>query len=222
MAAVSSGAATAEGVRLYGVVNGPEAEGRPLPSGACLVGFRDLAAVSTECARGEAGSWRRTPSPPNLDAHRAVVESVFEQTSIVPAPPGVVFRSREAIVRWLELHYVALSDALAFVDGRSVGRVHVERHAPPIAGADAAHERLAGEAVAREIFRTLAGQSVSWTPVATGVAADSAQASFLVDRARWNEFATAVAAEDRRDPALRVWVTGPWPPYDFVRLQFGG
>ena len=29
--------------------------------------------------------------------------------------------------RWLELHYVALSDALSFVDGRDVGRVHVWR-----------------------------------------------------------------------------------------------
>jgi gas vesicle protein GvpL/GvpF len=234
-------APVSEGVRLYGVV-GQEAEGRALPNGACLVSFRDLAAITTECAPGEAGSWRRTPSPPNIDAYRMIVEGVFEQCSIVPAPPGVVFRSRQAIVRWLELHYVALSDAHAFIDGRSVGRVHVERRTPSVIGGNERHERLAGEAVAREVFRSLAHHAVTWTPISglgaapggTGeypaitptkteeVAMPGSQASFLIDRAHWSDFEAAVAEEDQRDAALGVWVSGPWPPYDFVRLQFGG
>ena len=214
-----------------------------MPDGACVVPFRDLAAITTECSPGEAFSWRRTPAPPNLDAYRAVIEAVFEQCSIVPVPPGIIFRSRQAIVRWLELHYVALSDAHAFIDGRTVGRVHVERRAMPVAGANLRHERLAGEAVAREVFRSLAGHAVTWTaisgvtPTATGeypavqpavaanpepVASEGSQASFLIDRAHWSDFEAAVAEEDRRDAALGVWVSGPWPPYDFVRLQFGG
>jgi hypothetical protein len=49
-----------------------------------------------------------------------------------------------------------------------------------------------------------------------------ASASFLVDRSRWRAFVDAVALEGQRDPALEVRLTGPWPPYDFVRLQFGG
>lgn len=232
------------GVRLYGIVSAQEAEGRPMPDGACIVPFRDLAAITTECSPGEAFSWRRTPAPPNLDSYRAVIEAVFEQCSIVPAPPGIIFRSRQAIVRWLELHYVALSDAHAFIDGRTVGRVHVERRAPSVAGANLRHERTAGEAVAREVFRSLAGHAVTWTPIsgvaptgtgeypavqptagATGelpVASEGSQASFLIDRAHWSDFEAAVAEEDRRDAALGVWVSGPWPPYDFVRLQFGG
>jgi Gas vesicle synthesis protein GvpL/GvpF len=237
MAEVSSG------VRLYGVVGVQEADGRSMPPNTCLVTFRDLAAITTECARGEAGSWRKTPAPPNLDQYRSVIEGVFEQCSIVPAPPGVVFRSKQAIVRWLELHYVALSDAHAFVDGRGVGRVHVERRTPSLAGANQAHERLAGEAVAREVFKSLSGHAVTWTPItgvgpavtgeypiiASGkgasdepVAQPGAQASFLIDRAHWSDFADAVAEEDQRDAALGVWVSGPWPAYDFVRLQFGG
>jgi hypothetical protein len=231
------------GVRLYGIVGAQEAEGRQMPEGACIVPFRDLAAITTECSPGEAFSWRRTPTPPNLDTYRAVIEAVFEQCSIVPAPPGIIFRSRQAIVRWLELHYVALSDAHAFIDGRTVGRVHVERRAPSLVGANLRHERTAGEAVAREVFRSLAGHAVTWTPIsgvgptATGeypavqapagtiaeqVASEASQASFLIDRAHWSDFEAAVAEEDRRDAALGVWVSGPWPPYDFVRLQFGG
>lgn len=49
-----------------------------------------------------------------------------------------------------------------------------------------------------------------------------ANASFLVDRSRWRAFADAVANESQHHPALDVEMTGPWPPYDFVRLQFGG
>jgi len=232
------------GVRLYGIVNALEAEGHTMPDGACIVPYRDLAAITTECSPGEAFSWRRTPTPPNIDTYRAVIEAVFEQCSIVPAPPGIIFRSRQAIVRWMELHYVALSDAHAFIDGRAVGRVHVERRAPSLAGANVRHERLAGEAVAREVFRSLSGHAITWTPIGgvapgqTGeypavqpaagatadlpVASDGSQASFLIDRAHWSDFEAAVAEEDRRDDALGVWVSGPWPPYDFVRLQFGG
>jgi hypothetical protein len=233
-------APVSEGVRLYGVVSAQEADGRVLPGGACALPFRDLAAITTECAPGEAGSWRRTPAPPNIEAYRSIVEGVFEQCSIVPAPPGIVFRSRQAIVRWLELHYVALSDAHAFIDGRTTGRVHVERRAPQLAGANQKHEQLAGEAIAREVFRSLAGHAVTWTPIsgvapgATGeypavavsktddVAPEGSQASFLIDRAHWADFEAAVAEEDQRDAALGVWVSGPWPAYDFVRLQFGG
>ena len=233
------------GVRLYGIVNAQEADGRQMPDGACVVPFRDLAAITTECSPGEAFSWRRTPAPPNLDTYRGVIEAVFEQCSIVPAPPGIIFRSRQAIVRWMELHYVALSDAHAFIDGRAVGRVHVERRAPLLAGANVRHERLAGEAVAREVFRSPVGsrrhldpdrgrpgqrdRRVSRRPTdrraATAeltVASEGSQASFLIDRAHWADFEAAVAEEDRRDAALGVWVSGPWPPYDFVRLQFGG
>jgi hypothetical protein len=47
------------------------------------------------------------------------------------------------------------------------------------------------------------------------------RASFLVDSERWASFEEAVAAEGRRQTALDFRVSGPWPPYDFVRMQFG-
>jgi hypothetical protein len=43
-----------------------------------------------------------------------------------------------------------------------------------------------------------------------------------VERDHWAEFEAAVAEQGRQDPELRYRVTGPWPPYDFVRMQFGG
>jgi hypothetical protein len=49
-----------------------------------------------------------------------------------------------------------------------------------------------------------------------------ARASFLIDSQRWDSFNDTVSKEAQRQPALDFRVTGPWPPYDFVRMQFGG
>jgi hypothetical protein len=81
------------------------------------------------------------------------------------------------------------------------------------------------EATASRIFHELGKDQAAW--VLPGVPplgrdADEASASFLVDRSRWRAFADAVAGEQHRDLEIEVRLTGPWPPYDFVRLQFGG
>jgi hypothetical protein len=39
---------------------------------------------------------------------------------------------------------------------------------------------------------------------------------------RWGLFTELVAKEDQRHTDLDFQVTGPWPPYDFVRMEFGG
>ena len=47
------------------------------------------------------------------------------------------------------------------------------------------------------------------------------RASFLVERERWDVFNDIVREEQKRLREMRVECTGPWPPYDFVRMQFG-
>jgi hypothetical protein len=77
-------------------------------------------------------------------------------------------------------------------------------------------------AVAAESFRVLrrlAAASISIRP--SGPEGASAAASFLLERDRWGAFEAAVAEEARRDFELSFRLTGPWPPYDFVRMQFG-
>ncbi|HWZ58742.1 MAG TPA: GvpL/GvpF family gas vesicle protein [Gemmatimonadaceae bacterium] len=216
-------------VRLFGIIaedwgNGGRDAG--LPAKTMPVVFRDLAAVIGE-APGT-GGWRRTPAPPNLDAHRRVVEDLFAKHSVLPVPPGVVFRSSDAVVRWLEIHYAALSDALAYVDGRAEARVHVEARAGGhgVGDGSAEHRRIELDAVSGAVFKALAATAVGWCtlPAPKGAVGDvtAVSASFLVDRAQWPQFEAAVAAEGTRDPSLGVWASGPWPPYDFVRMQFGG
>jgi Gas vesicle synthesis protein GvpL/GvpF. len=132
-------------------------------------------------------------------------------------------------MRWLELHYVTLSDALAYVEGRAVGRVHVSRVGGNVTVSDGRTEEMAIDvsAIAAESFRVLRRHAVALitmrgVPGSANTSASSSGASFLIDRERWRFFEDVVAEEGRRDPDLRFQLTGPWPPYDFVRMQFGG
>ena len=204
-------------LRLYGVtlLDGHHTEQGV--DGTELLGFRDLAAVVTS------GPYQQEPPPEEeIQHYQRVLEAVFNRRAVLPAPVGTVFRSRETLVRWMELHYVALSDALSFVEDRAVARVHIRRRA---SDADA-REKDGGTdlaASAAEAFRALRRRSAAAIPLKTehlaGVVLSSA---FLVERELWKEFMSVVASEQDAHGQLTFEVTGPWPPYDFVRMQFGG
>ena len=217
------------GARLYGVVSLDGAHHAPLVPNTTLLVYRDVGAVV-----GDAPYTAGAPTPMDLDAHRRVVETVFAQRPIVPAPPGTVFRSRDALTGWLELHYFTLLEALGFVDECAVARVRVEAgdgfdDPRGAAGGRVVHQETASERVnveiaAAEAFRSLRrGATAMVTLRGDGArsAPPSAAASFLVERARWDAFQILVSQEAERHPGLRLASTGPWPPYDFVRMHFG-
>jgi hypothetical protein len=119
----------------------------------------------------------------------------------------------------MELHYVTLNDAVSFVTERNAARVHVHRIdgavGPEDTGSDLAEH-------AGEVFRILRRRSVASVPLTiekfTGIALSSA---FLVERELWKEFERGVEEAREANPKLRIEMTGPWAPYDFVRMQFG-
>jgi hypothetical protein len=186
-------------------------------SGTTLVGFRSIAAVVAPIAYK-----RQEPTEVSLAEYAAAVEEVFEQMPILPAPPGAVFRSRSVISRWLELHYLALTDALGAVEGSAAARVTISLKDAPV-GDDAIGE---WKALAVETLRSLRSHStgVATQPAdgdGTGAGRVLSRTSFLLPRERWPAFEASVHGEAARHPHLDFTVTGPWPPYDFVRMQFG-
>jgi hypothetical protein len=181
-----------------------------------LVPFRDLCAVVSEQKAFGADEI----SADVIATHRAIVDGVFRRTAVLPAPVGVVFRTPAVLTRWMELHYVSLTSALEFVDDRAVARVHVAR-------ADKKGERLEEgsdlAAAAAESFRALRRLAVAAVPIHSDKAANvSLSTAFLVERDSWKEFEHGVKDQGDAHHLLSFETTGPWAPYDFVRMQFGG
>ena len=206
-------------LRLHAITLADAAQNAPAGDGSeiVLVPFRDLCAVVST----QRSFVLDETTPAAIEEHRRIVDRIFNQASVVPAPVGVVFRSPDVLKRWMELHYVSLSGALEFVEDRAVARVHIVR-----ANAKDGEEREAGSdlaAAATEAFRALRRHAVAAVPLrlehVTGLVLS---ASFLVERDLWKEFLRAVEDQYDAHHLLRFDVTGPWAPYDFVRMQFGG
>ena len=195
---------------LYGVVELEGSDGDSLAPNTGIVAFRDLGAVVTPAPYAS-----RPADTREVEAHREIVESIFRRRPFLPAPVGVVFRSRDALARWLELHAVTLTDGLGFVEGRLGARLHLSgRVAAGLEAVDVGSK-------SSEIFRQLrqhAAASITLKPREPG---RSASAAFLVERDRWDAFLEIVNQEARQHPELTFEQTGPWPPYDFVNMQFG-
>jgi len=209
-----------EALALCGIVS---REGRPAPHvpGAQTLDYRDVSAVVQK-----SGFARLEPTDDGLAAYREVVEGAFACGAVIPAPYGTVFRGRDALLRWLELHYFTLADALRFLHDRQEARVRVS---PASLGAqwDTVEHRARGadlEVTAFDSFRVLKRQSVAYVPIEIPGrrSEQGAEAAFLVERDHWGQFMTLLKEEQRRLPDLKFDHSGPWPAYDFVRLDLNG
>lgn len=194
-----------------------------LAEGTDLLQFRSLAAVIAPSKYH-----RVVLDEAEMSEYSRVLESVQSTSAVLPAPPGTVFRSRDNLMRWLELHYFTLTQTMGSIEGHGQARLTVTK----TAGQDATNA-TSGEAkesskqliaTAAQSMRVLRGQSAATItlPVDEEETHIIAQASFLVDLEHWSSFADLVQKEDERQTALDFHLTGPWPPYDFVRMQFGG
>jgi hypothetical protein len=155
------------------------------------------------------------PDEETVRLHSEVIAAYAVSGPILPAPVGVVFRSADSVRRWLELHLSTLSDALTFVENRVAGRVHVYARLEPTAeGVDLATR-------AAESLRVLRRSAVATLPLTATSEDTLMSAAYLVEQELWNEFAAEVEAQGRVASALRFEVNGPFPPYDFVKMQLG-
>ena len=208
--------ASLNALRLYGVVAAESGHTSSLAEGTTLTHYRALAAVVEPS----------TYSIANLDDgemenYLRVLEEVHAHTSILPAPPGTVFQSASTLTRWLELHYFTLTEALSVIEGHAAARVSITMQ-----GKHELETQKSFAALAAESLRLLRSQAAATVtlPKADEDEQDGvvARASFLIDTQRWQAFNDTVSKEAQRQSGLDFNVTGPWPPYDFVRMQFGG
>ena len=208
--------ASLNALRLYGVAAVESGHTSSLAEGTTLTHYRALAAVVepstyalTSLDDGEMANYLR------------VLEEVHAHTSVLPAPPGTVFQSQSTLTRWLELHYFTLTEALSVIEGHAAARVSITMQ-----GKHELETQKSFAALAADSLRLLRGQAAATVTLPKADADDEdgviARASFLIDTQRWQAFNDTVSKEAERQSGLDFQVTGPWPPYDFVRMQFGG
>jgi hypothetical protein len=209
-------------LKLYGVAAHDSTSHASLAEGTSVVAFRAVAAVVAP-----ARYHKVLLDEKEMNDYTRVLEEVQDSTSVLPAPPGTIFRSRDNLVRWLELHYFTLTQTMSAIEGHGQARLTVTK-TPGVdpdnaTGAEAKETSKQLVATASQSMRILRGQS-SATVTLPHIEGDTqvvSRASFLVELDRWESFAELVAKEDERQTALDFHLSGPWPPYDFVKMQFG-
>lgn len=211
------------GLRLYGVAAFDSGLHQPLAEGTSLVQFRALAGVVAP-----AKYHRETVGEAEKSEYARILEEVQANAAVLPAPMGTIFKSRDNLARWLELHYFTLTQALGSIEGHGQARLTI-RKTVGIDAEDATVAELKESskqllATASQSMRVLRGQAAATVslPVHEDDTHIVAHASFLVDLEQWSAFAELVRGEDARHASLDFHLSGPWPPYDFVRMQFGG
>lgn len=200
-------------LQFYGIVPLEPGMGSPV-EGTSLVGFRSIAAVVSST-----GYKRQDPDAKVLTEYADVVEAVFELMPILPAPPATIFRSRNVLSRWLELHYLALTDTLAALEGSASARLTIRLKDGTLTDQTVTEWGVFATGSLRTL-RGLASAIASQAENGQGDPNVLSRTSFLVQRDRWGAFEAGVREEKRRHPNLDYTLTGPWPPYDFVRMQF--
>ena len=204
-------------LQLYGIIS-LDVSGDVSPvRGVNVVAFRDLGALVSDASYAAPA-----PTAQHVTEYRRIVEAAFARQTIVPAPFGAVFRSRDALLRWLELHYFTLVEAVTFVADRAMARVVVSYGDEPENTTAMSVDADLLDTAADESFRLLRRHAVASLVIGnhTGEAGPAARASFLIERERWDVFNDIVREEQKRLREMHLECTGPWPPYDFVRMQF--
>ncbi|KAA9159291.1 GvpL/GvpF family gas vesicle protein [Amycolatopsis acidicola] len=181
-------------------------------------------------------------------AHDAVIGAVVERGPAVPIRLATVYRDDDRVREVLDLRGAEFERTLEFVAGRAEWGVkaYLEEPEPGDSGA-APSRRGAGTAYlarrrAEQASRTRAEelaheQVLSVHTRLTGLAAGARthppqsralaghggrmllNAAYLVEDSAARGFAEAVARCDDENAAIRLQLTGPWPPYSFASLE---
>ena len=142
--------------------------------------------------------------------HQKTVESAMRRGTVLPVPYGVIFRGRRQLIRVLQEQYLALDEGLSFLDGHWELRLHIT--APDTAEPDPTLDD-----VAMQLYSELRRHARAAVPFpAEGKRLMSA--AFLVDRSLWLEFMDRADDLGAAHREVTFDITGPWPPYDFVRV----
>lgn len=204
-------------------------------------GFEE-AEVSLVRARGVAAVVSPIQSNPDLDEanvlrHEAVVEAAMALGPVLPVRFGTLLADEDAVREAIEIRRTELAAGLRRVKGRvelalRVLWSHDDGHAsrPAVSAASGRDYLLTSleqsrqvrclrrraEARARDIHRPLASLAADSTCHVLNTSRQLLLAAYLVDRRSVAAFRRELDQLTSANPDLRMFCTGPWPPFSFV------
>lgn len=194
-----------DGLYLYGVIRtrGRRGRARADDDAVSSVRYRDLEALVRPApyaipAIDDAG----------LQDHHRALDAAMRRATVLPAPFGMVFHGRRAILRFLEDQYIVLDEGLSFLDGHWEMRLHIVGD----------QEIGSVRHMASQLYSDLRRLARAAIPL-PAEAPRLLSAAFLVEKNGWIRFVEESEDLNRAHPELVFDVTGPWPPYDFVDIQ---
>jgi len=183
----------------------------PPAPGSQVIRVRELGAVTREAPAA-------TYDPAaDTGEYEALLEALFARGAVLPAPPGLVFRTADTLRAWMEQNYVGLAEGVSFLSGRCEARVHVRSAGHGMT----AEENEAARLEAMDAIRMLRHGAVATVTLGEAEPPVLVSVAFLLKASEWNTFSESVIDQEQRYPQLRFEQTGPWIPHDFVRLDLG-
>jgi hypothetical protein len=198
--------AAGKGLYFYGVVRARAWRGRERRKDAVQrVRYRDLEALVRD-----APFVMPKDSSGAVDEHQRIVELVMRRTTILPAPFGIIFKGRRQLIKLLQDQYLVFDEGLSLLEGHWELRLHISPSSAGLVEDDLS-----------DLAMTLFGELRRFARAAVPFRHEGKRlvsAAFLVDRTSWVEFVERIEDFGAQHPELVFDVTGPWPPYDFVRI----
>jgi hypothetical protein len=195
------------GLYLYGIVRARAWRGRERRRDGAVqrIRYRDMEALVRDVP-----FVLPTDNSRSIDEHQRIVEMVMRRTTILPAPFGIVFKGRRQLIKVLQEQYLVLDEGLSLLDGHWELRLH-------ISGEGVGEVQAELSDVAMNIYAELRRYARAAVPFPKE-GKRLVSCGFLVDRTTWVEFIERIEDFNTHHPGLTFDVTGPWPPYDFVRI----
>jgi hypothetical protein len=146
----------------------------------------------------------------HVQVHQRAVDRAMRRGTVLPAPYGIVFRGRRQLIKMLQDQYLVFDEGLSFLDGHWEVRLH-------ITAASGADNKVQLLDLATEVYTELRRFARAAVPFPRQEKR-LLSAAFLVERTSWLDFMERAEDMGAAHPTLSFDITGPWPPYDFVRI----
>ncbi|HZE07204.1 MAG TPA: GvpL/GvpF family gas vesicle protein, partial [Gemmatimonadaceae bacterium] len=144
--------ASLNALKLYGVAAVESGNITSVAEETSLVHYRALAAIVEPSSYSAVNL-----SDGEMTKYLRILEEAHSHVTVLPAPPGTVFQSSGTLMRWLELHYFTLTEALSVIEGHAAARVSIRAQ-----GTDSESEaQKSFAAMAAESLRALRSQAAA-------------------------------------------------------------